>query len=219
MGRSRSRRGDVPSAPMKIFLIRHGQTDLNAARVLQMPETPLSQVGHEQARRLAAHLAESGIQHILSSDLARAQQTAEPLQQASGVTLELEPLLQERNFGDLRGTAYADLSEDPFAPGFSPPGGETEEVFADRVEAAFRRIVEVASGLSGPLAVVTHGLVCRGIVSTHVENTLDPAAATSPLQFRNTSFSVIEGSDPLRLVTLGQADHLEGLEGSEGGAA
>ncbi len=204
---------------MKIYLIRHGETELNAARVLQMPETPLSERGKEQAQRLAAHLRDSKIRHILCSDLARAEQTAEPLRRFTGATLELEPLLQERNFGDLRGTAYADLSEDPFGPGFAPPGGETEEAFRDRVKAAWGRISEVASGLTDPLAVVTHGLVCRGIVSTHVGNTPDPAATASPLQFRNTSFSVIEGPDPWRLVTFGESGHLEGLDIHQGGAA
>ncbi|MFP8874056.1 MAG: histidine phosphatase family protein, partial [Myxococcota bacterium] len=155
---------------MSIYLIRHGETDLNAARVLQMPETPLSTRGREQARRLAEHLRDAGIVHVLASDYARAEQTARPLERATGATLELDALLQERNFGHLRGTAYADLSEDLFAPNFAPPGGETEEVFGDRVAKAWKRVTEVAARVPGHLAVVTHGLVCRGIVLHHVEN-------------------------------------------------
>ena len=215
-GLSPGRRGAISSGSMKIYLIRHGETELNAARVLQMPGTPLSALGTEQARRLAAHLREVDIVHVLTSDFARAEQTAIPLQRAAGATLQREPLLQERNFGDLRGTAYADLSEDPFAPGFSPPGGESEAVFENRVAAAWDRVTELAVGLSGSLAVVTHGLVCRGVLSRHVEKAAGSKTPDSPLSFRNTSFSVIEGRAPWRLLEVGRADHLEGLGSADG---
>ncbi len=204
---------------MSIYLIRHGETDLNAARVLQMPGTPLSTLGREQAQRLAEHLRPAGILHVLASDYARAEQTARPLERATGATLECEPLLRERNFGDLRGMAYADLSEDPFAPGFAPPGGETEAVFRERVGEAWKRIVEVAARVPGHLAVVTHGLVCRGIVRDHLEDPAGVGELDSPLPVRNTSFSVIEGPDPWRLLKFGRADHLEGLDVPDGAPA
>ena len=130
---------------MTIFLIRHGETDLNARRVLQLPETALSARGRDQAGRLADHLAGAGITHILSSDLARAQETARALEATTGACFELEPLLQERNFGDLRGTPYADLDEDPFQPGYHPPGGESQDAFATRVERAWAAITRANS--------------------------------------------------------------------------
>jgi hypothetical protein len=39
-----------------------------------------------------------------------------PLAARSGIAIEESPLLQERTFGDLRGVAYAELTEDPFGP-------------------------------------------------------------------------------------------------------
>src|SRR5437667_456679 len=42
---------------MAIYLIRHGETDANAARVVQLPTVPLSERGRDQATRLAARLA------------------------------------------------------------------------------------------------------------------------------------------------------------------
>ena len=62
---------------MAIYLIRHGQTPSNAARVMQYPDTPLSESGVLQAQRLGERLREVGIRHILSSDYARARATAE----------------------------------------------------------------------------------------------------------------------------------------------
>ena len=187
--------------------------------MLQRPETPLGERGREQARRLAQHLADAGIVHILSSDLLRAEQTARALEETTRASIEFESLLQERNFGDLRGTAYADLDEDPFQPGYAPPGGETGPEFLARVERAWARIVAVSEGLVGPLAVVSHGLVLQAITLHHVDRTHLAEAPDSPLQFRNTSYSVIEGAAPWRLVALGCDDHLESMDKRETGPA
>ena len=118
---------------MKIFVIRHGETPSNAARIVQTPETPLSARGIEQAEQLARRLANSGIEQILSSDLPRAVMTAQRLEIATGAPISHDSLLQERNFGDVRGTAYSDLEADLFAADFSPPNGESWATFDARV--------------------------------------------------------------------------------------
>src|SRR5262245_6407477 len=129
---------------MAIFLIRHGETLGNAARVVQRPDNPLSPRGVAQAERLAQRLAGEGIAAILSSDLARAVMTAEHLRRATGAPVAYDPLLQERNFGDLRGTPYAELGLDMFAEDYAPPNGETWEVFHARVTRAWA-VVEKAA--------------------------------------------------------------------------
>src|SRR6266702_4616282 len=87
---------------MSIFLIRHGETEGNAARIVQRPESPLSERGAVQAERLARRLAREGIAQIVSSDLARAVTTATRLHDVTRVPLAFDPLLQERNFVDVR---------------------------------------------------------------------------------------------------------------------
>ena len=134
---------------MAIVLVRHGETPGNAARVLQMPDTPLSPRGVAQAERLADRLAVRAVSRIVSSDYARAQMTAAPLQAATGVALELDPDLRERNFGDLRGTAYADLEVDPFAPGYVPPRGESWEAMHARVDRVWARLTATAGSGTG----------------------------------------------------------------------
>ncbi|HEY0991090.1 MAG TPA: histidine phosphatase family protein, partial [Kofleriaceae bacterium] len=93
---------------MAIVLVRHGETPGNAARVVQRPEVPLNERGIRQAALLAERLLALGFAHVLCSDLPRARMTAEPLR-ARGHAIEETPLLQERNFGDLRGTPYDQL--------------------------------------------------------------------------------------------------------------
>lgn len=109
---------------MAIYLIRHGETASNAARVVQTPETPLSERGIAQAELLARRLASEGLSDILSSDLPRALMTAERIQVSTGAVLHLDALLQERNYGDIRGRAYADVGADILGPDYEPPGGE-----------------------------------------------------------------------------------------------
>jgi probable phosphoglycerate mutase len=126
---------------MTILLVRHGETDGNAARVLQRPDVPLNDRGLRQAEQLARRLSALGYARILCSDLLRARMTAAPLAARSGIAIEQSPLLQERNFGDLRGMAYAALTEDPFGPDVRPPNGEDWPTFHARVADAFAFIV------------------------------------------------------------------------------
>ena len=144
---------------MKLLLIRHGETALNVARVLQPAATPLSERGIAQAEALARRLATMDVRAILSSDLPRALRTAEAIAATTGASIETTPLLQERNFGDWRGLSYDALAIDPMTMVDAPPGGESAAAFARRVAAAFDLIVQRQAALGGVLAVVTHGLV------------------------------------------------------------
>ena len=130
---------------MKIHLVRHGETPLNAARVLQHPDTPLSERGLAQAARVAKRLADAGIATILTSDYARALATAEAIRAATGAPMEVEPLLRERNFGTHRGHAYDALKVDIFAPDHDPPGGESVPEFESRVVVAWTAVRAAAA--------------------------------------------------------------------------
>lgn len=204
---------------MAIYLLRHGETPGNAARVIQKADVPLSGRGEEQARRAALRLAEAGVAHILASDLTRAASTAEHVRAATGAPLELEPLLQERNLGDLRGTPYAEIEFDVFAPGYEPPGGESWEVFHQRVTRAWWRVLEVAAGVEGNLAVVTHGLVCRSLASRHLSVAEDDLLERG---FPNTSLTIVDLAPRLRVRLLACTAHLEAASeaaASDGGVA
>ena len=195
---------------MSIFLIRHGETVGNATRVVQHPDNPLSPRGVAQAERLARRLAGAGIAHVLSSDFARAAGTAQALQRVlGGVPLTYEPLLQERSFGDIRGTPYAELGFDMFAPDYAPPRGETWAVFHRRVDRAWVREQALAAATAGHLAVVTHGLVCRSLAERHL--VLAPGE-TVPLRWENTSLTICEGPAPWRVGLLNCVAHLDDLD-------
>jgi len=192
---------------MTIILLRHGETALNAARVVQPADTPLSARGARQAQALARRLASLGIAGIVASDLPRAAMTAEPLAAATGLPVATSPLLHERNFGDLRGRAYDEIAFDPHATDFQPPGGEGWAEFLDRVARAFAHVVALRAGLPGSLAVVTHGLVIRAMLQAHARL---PAGAAAPERIVNTSVTILDAGAPHTAVLINCARHLEG---------
>ena len=193
----------------RLFLIRHGETEGNALRIVQRPDIPLSFRGIAQAERLARRLASEGIVRIISSDYARAAATAEHLQRATGVPLSFEPLLQERNFGDLRGRAYSELGFDMFEPDYAPPNGETWPVFHARVDRAWARVQALAAESGGNLAVVTHGLVCRSLAARHL---ILGEGEQAPERWENTSLTIVDWPAPWRVRLLNCAAHLEGMD-------
>ncbi len=188
---------------MAIYLLRHAETDANATRVVQLPGAPLSARGREQAARLARRLAGESIVRIQTSDLARALETAAALRAATGAPLATDPALAERNYGDVRGTPYADLTSDIFAPEYEPPGGETWADFHARVDAAWTGLLRMAGELAGHLAVVTHGLVCEAVLRRH----LDGDWPADSQRWGNTAVTVIEPPRTLRLLAC--TAHLE----------
>jgi probable phosphoglycerate mutase len=193
-----------------IYLIRHGETALNAARVFQPPDTPLSERGIAQASRLGERLRAVGIRRILASDMRRAEMTAQAIRSATDAPLVLDSLLHERNFGDLRGTPYSELTADPFAADYLPPGGESWETFHARVDRAWQRATDEAQDTDGHLAVVTHGLVCHSVVSrlARLADGVDAAGGG----WLNTSVTILEAGEAWTVTLLNCAAHLDGVD-------
>ena len=190
---------------MTILIVRHGETDGNAARILQRPDVPLNERGKRQAEQLARRLCASGFASIICSDLVRARMTAAPLAARSGIAVEESPLLQERNFGDLRGVPYAEVAEDPFGPQFAPPNGEDWPTFHARVADAFAFIVSRRRSVNGTLVVVTHGFVCRALVERHA---LLPEGIVVPERFDNASMTVLHEDAPHGVGLINCTRHL-----------
>ena len=201
---------------MEIWLVRHGETALNAARILQPADTPLSAHGLRQAEALAERLAGERFAGILSSDLPRAHQTAQAIAERTGHALQTTPLLHERCFGDWRGQPYESLSTDPLAMDAAPPGGESTAQFADRCRQAFALALQTQAGLGGPLVVVTHGLVIRQILAALPASAHSEVGVLELPRMGNTSLTILDASAPHAVRLLNCVRHLEGglLEGA-----
>ena len=196
---------------MRLLLVRHGETPLNAARIMQPPDTPLSARGLQQARAVAERLCAEPLGALWSSDLPRARQTAEAISRACGQAVIQQPLLQERNFGDLRGRSYDSLGFDPLAMRDAPPGGESVPDFEARIDEAFDAALAAARSTSGALVLVTHGLVIHSLLARRVA--LPPGGAL-PARIANASVTEIvlaagPGTAP-RALRVDCTAHLDG---------
>jgi probable phosphoglycerate mutase len=192
---------------MAIILVRHGETALNAARVMQPADTPLSERGQAQARAVAQRLAQQGgIGAILSSDLPRAWLTAAAIGAALALPVRPSALLQERNFGALRGRPYDSLGFDPLAMDSAPPGGESAADFALRLRAAFEQMLQQHAGQPGDLVVVSHGLAIRTLLAGPLRLGAEQLA---DLHLANTSVSIFEAAPPHALQLLNCTRHLD----------
>jgi probable phosphoglycerate mutase len=200
---------------MNILLIRHGETALNATRVVQPADTPLSPRGVAQADQLALRLADSGVHAVLSSDLPRALRTAQAIAGATGASLSTSVQLRERNFGAWRGLAYDMLPAGALTLRDAPPDGESMAEFEQRVALAFAEMVRHAATLPGPLAVVTHGLVIRALLSTQVRL---PAGVDAPTHLGNTSMSVFDAQPPHAASLVNCTQHLDDAARDDPGA-
>ncbi|MCO5120765.1 MAG: histidine phosphatase family protein [Burkholderiaceae bacterium] len=198
---------------MPLFLVRHGETALNAARVLQPPDTPLSERGFAQARAIGARLAGESLAGIVASDMTRAAQTAEAIAEATGLPLRHDPLLRERSFGDLRGRSYDSLGFDPMAPDYTPPGGESWEDFTLRVGEALAAIRAHRAAFGGPIAVVSHGLVIR-VLLNRLAKLPEGVVECGPLA--NTGLSIIGAEPPHQSVLVNCVRHLDEAIGDDG---
>ena len=192
---------------MSILLIRHGETALNAARIVQHPETPLNEHGVGQAQRLAARLADFPIAAIVSSDYKRAHMTAEAIAGVTGLAITIQESLRERNFGEARGVPHGDLGFDLYAPDFHPRGGESWPVFHERVAVAWTEVAERAVSTEGDLVVVSHALVCRSLVENQLSLGTEQDAAVP--RWPNTALTVIEQRAPWRVSVLACGAHLD----------
>ena len=166
----------------RLLLIRHAQSTWNAeGRWQGWADPPLSAEGVRQAAAAAARLGGLGLERVVSSDLARAQRTAEVLAGGLGLGhVEADAGWRERNVGEWSGLTRVEI--EARWPGQllawregrleRPPGGEAQAELEARVRAGLER----AAGGSGVSLVVTHGGVIHtaerllGVEVTHIGN-------------------------------------------------
>ena len=95
---------------MRVFLVRHGQTDWNITNRAQgHADIELNAEGSSQSRDLASRLIHLDIERILSSDLKRCRQTIGPFLEKTSCVPDFRQDLRERTFGSMEGQDYREL--------------------------------------------------------------------------------------------------------------
>jgi broad specificity phosphatase PhoE len=155
---------------LTLYVVRHGETDWNAAGRLQgQTDIPLNDNGRAQAAQNGMRLAHAKIDpaavDFIASPLSRAYETMTLLRQAMGLPREgfkTDVRLKELSYGRCEGSTWQQLPpidangvarhRDPY--NWLPDGGES---YAD----AMRRTAGWLSSITRDAVVVTHGGITR----------------------------------------------------------
>lgn len=150
-----------------IVFIRHGETDM-AGRFCGHSDPKLNLAGESQVIRLANQVATLEIEHIYSSDLRRASQTATVIAQRISIGVDYLPALREIFFGHWEGLNWQEI-QDKFPqeanrwieeyPLRAAPGGEAYADFTARIEVVLAAFLNDATDRT--IAIVTHRGVMR----------------------------------------------------------
>ncbi len=152
---------------MRVFLVRHGRQSDTRCNV----DVDLADEGKQQAALAGQRMSRWGIRRLVSSDLIRARQTAEIISEHLGVPHYVVPDLRELDFGQMEGLTDAEIAHRfsdfkqrqlPMDLDLRYPGGEN---VADLLERVVPALLSVVGEGPGPVAIATHGVVIRAIVS------------------------------------------------------
>lgn len=204
----------------QILFIRHGETDWNRIKRIQGHiDIPLASTGLAQAQRLARRMADEAkrgvrLDAIYSSDLQRAQQTAQPVADVLSLPLQLREGLRERSYGAFQGHDSDEIAlrfPDEYAhwqtrdAGFAPPDGESLRTLYHRVLHAIEPLVAAHPG--GRIACVAHGGVLDCVRRFACDLPLD-APRNYPLL--NTSVNTVDfDNGKATIVSWADVSHLD----------
>ena len=171
---------------VKIYLLRHGQTQDNVDKRHQSNHTPLNEIGFEQAKTASENLKNLKITAIYSSPFTRAMQTAKTIvEYHDHLNIKEVYDLRERYFGKYTGLTREDvlkiapdLMEQWYVEGVdwkAPGSGESMRELQSRVVKAFREIAD--SHTDENIIMISHGGAIMTLLSYFldipIENVFD----------------------------------------------
>lgn len=148
---------NAPAAQLRLFLVRHGQTEWSlAGQHTGRSDIPLTAQGEDEARSVAPLLSTVGFSHVFSSPLQRARQTCDLA--GLGDEVEILPDLAEWDYGAYEGLRSVDIRQkvpnwNIFRDGC--PQGESAAQMTARID----RLIAHLRTLSGDVALFAHGHV------------------------------------------------------------
>lgn len=164
---------------MKIYLIRHGQTDWNIQGKIQgSHDIPLNETGCRQAQRLAKGMSSHTVKRIFASPLVRAAETAKILGKEKKVDVCFMQKLVEVEFGKWEGLTWTEIKKEyPMeyeqwcldSAKATPPGGEIQSEIMKRCTEALNEIINLTGGQEDT-AIVSHGATLAHLFTYMMRN-------------------------------------------------
>ena len=151
---------------MKIYVVRHGQTDYNINGLFQgRKDIPLNSAGIKQAEETAQKFKNIPVDIILVSPLTRAKETAKYISNVTGIKPVIEQDLIERNFGDMEGKPNREDCNIKmlldYEKNYNICNVEPIQTLFERVSDCLDKIIDKSMGKN--VVLVTHGGVAQAI--------------------------------------------------------
>lgn len=162
---------------MRIYFIRHGETNWNVKKLLQgQADQSLNDFGRSLAVKTKAGLDQVEFHKVYSSPLLRAYETAEIIVGDRKIEIENKEQIKEISFGVYEGLCCApegfnipdkDFNDFFFAPEKykTPENGESILSFWNRLGAFLEEIFQNPSLQNKTILVSSHGAAIRGMLS------------------------------------------------------
>ncbi len=156
---------------MKIYIVRHGETVLNAKGVMQgRLDEPLNQNGRDLAEVTGKAMKGICFDACISSPLNRAMETAKIILRESGneIPITTDDRIIEINFGDIEGKKITEMGEKGYRFFMDPlhfagfPNGETIRDLCVRTQEFLNELIDGDDGKT--VLVSTHGVAMRAMV-------------------------------------------------------
>jgi broad specificity phosphatase PhoE len=198
-----------------IYFIRHAQSEANRLDILaSRQDFPLSEKGKQDARVIAAAFRETAeLDRIVCSPLIRAQQTAAPIAEVFGLTVETDERLIEQELGVFAGLTYTELDERSdymhdrtkrwqWVP---EGGGESYEMIVRRLEPFFQSLKSLDDD---NILFVTHAVTMR-MIKAILEHTLPefPHDIAGNGEIWKTLFTQTGDTHFIESIFMGDAKH------------
>ncbi|MBR5579056.1 MAG: histidine phosphatase family protein [Lachnospiraceae bacterium] len=160
---------------MKIYFMRHGETDWNKERRLQgQSDIPLNNYGVFLAKETAAALSHISFDRIYSSPLTRAFETASIMAENRNIKVITDDRLLELSFGEGEGLSLSYIHSHPESELYNfihnpceyipAKGGETLDNLFYRCGLFLRECIFPLENSCKNILVVGHGALIRGMI-------------------------------------------------------
>lgn len=155
---------------MKIYYVRHGQTDLNLAKKMQGggTEKELNETGVSQAYNTKKELENVKYDLVICSPMKRAKQTAEIIKEGRDIPIITDERIRERKLGDYEGRDVTEEMENniwDYKLNYNIPNGENLHDFEKRIDEFFDDIKEKYHDKS--VLIVAHGGIAK-VIKAHL---------------------------------------------------
>lgn len=192
--RSTPQSGSMDKPVYHFVFLRHGESIGNAeSRWQGQLDYALTERGRAQARALAERWISEAAKFdlIISSPLVRAKETAEIIASALGAKIELDPILLERNIGEMEGLTMEEVQkipQPPYITPYDPIGGEGEGDWALFLRAG-QALHDLVRRPPGSYLIVSHGGLLNQLMNAiiGIAPHVDPSGVR--FRFENTAFA------------------------------